>query len=259
MPRAARRPAVVGRVRPARPPRGADRHPRGGHDHPQHRRPGRGAGGGRGPVRPDRRLLRGLHQRAPQRTRLLLGRPAPGDGAGAPARLADALLAHAGGAARRRPPARRGHPGGAARGRLLRRATIDELTAAGAAAEPPQDADPQSDPTSPVPREDPAMTDPIVPGVSATLDRVVDEEHCTHRGGYDIFSTPEPGAAAGGGGHRRPRPAPRRDAVQRRQPDRHRARGTDAAGPAGLRHGHRHRGRPQTGRLRHHRPATTSR
>ena len=34
------------------------------------------------------------------------------------------------------------------------------------------------------------MTDPIVPGVSATLDRVVDEEHCTHRGGYDIFSTP---------------------------------------------------------------------
>ena len=54
--------------------------------------------------------------------------PHPVMGAGAPARVADALLAHAGGAAGRRPPARRGHPGGAARGRLLRPEAIDELT-----------------------------------------------------------------------------------------------------------------------------------
>jgi fluoroacetyl-CoA thioesterase len=34
------------------------------------------------------------------------------------------------------------------------------------------------------------MTDKLAPGVDGTLERVVDELHCTRRGDYDIFSTP---------------------------------------------------------------------
>ena len=74
---------------------------------------------GGGTVRADRRLCRRVHRPAPEPAGVLLGRPAPAAGSGAPARLADAVVAHACAPGPRRSHPRRRHSVGAARGGVL--------------------------------------------------------------------------------------------------------------------------------------------
>ena len=80
------------------------------HHHPHHRRGHRAARRGRRALRPDRELRAGLQRRPPQPARLLLGRRAPGHGAGPAARVTDAALPDAGPPRQRRSAPRPGHP-----------------------------------------------------------------------------------------------------------------------------------------------------